>query len=76
MIYHVKTTIHFDPDLHWALRVEASETGRSMSELVNQAVQLFLAEDAEDLAAFEERRHEPDLPFEDVLQALKRQGKI
>ena len=33
-------------------------------------------EDAEDLAAFEKHRHEPDLPFEDVLQALKRQGKI
>jgi hypothetical protein len=28
-------------------------------------------EDAEDLAAFKERRHEPDLPFEDVLKNLK-----
>ena len=71
-----RATIYFDPDLHRALRVKAAETDKSVSELVNQAVKLSLAEDAEDLAAFEERRHEPNLPFEDVLQDLKRRGKI
>jgi hypothetical protein len=71
-----RATIYFDADLHRALRVKAAETDRSVSELVNQAVKLSLAEDAEDLAAFEERRHEPNLPFEDVLQDLKRRGKI
>ena len=34
-----------------------------------------LAEDAEDLAAFEERADEPDLVFEDVLKDLKRRGR-
>ena len=71
-----RATIYFDPDLHRALRVKAAETDKSVSELVNQAVKLSLAEDAEDLAAFEERRHEPNLPFEDVVQDLKRRGKI
>ena len=71
-----RATIYFDADLHRALRVKAAETDRSVSELVNQAVKLSLAEDAEDLAAFEERRHEPNLPFENVLQDLKRRGKI
>ena len=71
-----RATIYFDPDLHRALRVKAAETDKSVSELVNQAVKLSLAEDAEDLAAFEERQHEPNLPFEDVLQDLKRRGKI
>jgi len=66
-----RATIYFDPDLHRALRVKAGETGQSISELVNQAVKLVLNEDAEDLAAFEERRHEPDLPFDDVLKDLK-----
>ena len=47
MIYYVKTTIYFDADLHRALRVKTSEMGKSMSELVNHAVQLFLSEDAE-----------------------------
>ena len=71
-----RATIYFDPDLYRVLRVKAAETDKSVSELVNQAVKLSLAEDAEDLAAFEERRHEPNLPFEDVLQDLKRRGKI
>jgi hypothetical protein len=71
-----RATIYFDADLHRALRVKAAETERSMSELVNQAVKLSLSEDAEDIAAFEERRHEPDLPFEDVLKDLKLRGKI
>jgi hypothetical protein len=71
-----RATIYFDPDLHRALRVKAAETDRSVSELVNQAVKLSLAEDAEDLAAFEARQHEPNLPFEDFLQDLKRRGKI
>lgn len=71
-----RATIYFDPDLHRALRVKAAETDRSVSELVNQAVKLSLSEDAEDIAAFEERRHEPNLPFEDVLKDLKIRGKI
>ena len=47
-----------------------------MSELVNEAVKLTLAEDGEDLAAFEERAAEPNLPFEDVVTDLRRRGKI
>lgn len=71
-----RATVYFDPELHRALRVKAAETDRSMSDLVNEAVQLSLAEDAEDLAAFEERQNEPNLPFEDVVKDLKRRGKI
>lgn len=33
-------------------------------------------EDAEDLAAFNERANEPDLPMEDVMENLRRQDKI
>ena len=47
-----------------------------MSDLVNEVVQLSLAEEAEDLAAFRERAREPDLPFEDVVKDLKWRGKI
>ena len=65
-----RATIYFDADLHRALRVKA------VSDLVNQAVKLFLAEDAEDMAAFAERRHKPDLPFEDVMKDLRLRGKI
>ena len=71
-----RATVYFDPDIHRALRVKAAETDRSISELVNEAVKLGLAEDAEDLTAFVERAHEPNLPFEDVLKDLKKRGKI
>jgi len=71
-----RATIYFDPDLHRALRLKAAEADRSISDLVNEAVKLRLSEDAEDLAAFEQRAHEPNLPFEDVLKDLKERGKI
>jgi hypothetical protein len=71
-----RATVYFDPELHRALRVKAAETERSMSDLVNEAVQLSLAEDAEDLAAFEDRVSEPSYPYADVVKDLKRRGKI
>jgi hypothetical protein len=71
-----RATVYFDPELHRALRVKAAETERSLSDLVNEAVQLSLAEDAEDLAAFENRVNEPSFPYEDVVKDLKRRGKI
>lgn len=71
-----RATVYFDPALHRALRLKAAETDRSLSDLVNEAVRLSLAEDAEDLAAFESRASEPDLPFESVVKELRRSGKI
>ena len=71
-----RATVYFDPELHRALRLKAAETDTSLSELVNDAVKLALAEDAGDLAAFEERASEPHLPFESVVRDLKRRGKI
>jgi len=71
-----RATIYFDPDLHRALRLKAAETDQSVSDLVNRAVMVSLAEDVEDLAAFESRTHEPNLPFEEVLKDLRQRGKI
>lgn len=71
-----RATVYFDPYLHRALRLKAAETDRSVSELVNEAVKEALAEDADDLAAFEDRDKEPDLMFEDVVKDLRRRGKI
>jgi hypothetical protein len=71
-----RSTVYFDPEVHQALRLKAAETDRSVSDLVNLAVKLALAEDAEDLAAFNERMAEPNLSFEDVVKALKADGKI
>ncbi|NOX69171.1 MAG: CopG family transcriptional regulator [Gammaproteobacteria bacterium] len=71
-----RATVYFDPYLHRALRLKAAETDSSVSELVNDAVREALAEDADDLAAFEDRSKEPELIFEDVVKDLKRRGKI
>lgn len=71
-----RATVYLEPDLHKALRLKSIETSRSMSEVVNEAVREILAEDADDLAAFEQRRHEPTLSFEEFVKELKRNGKI
>lgn len=71
-----KSTIYFDPQIHKALRLKAAETDSSVSDIVNEAIRIVFAEDAEDIAAFKERAPEPSLSFEEVLKDLKRRGKI
>ena len=71
-----RATVYLKSDLHKALKLKAAETDRSVSDLVNAAVRLSLLEDAEDLAAFEERVKEPNLAFEAVLKDLRRRGRL
>jgi hypothetical protein len=71
-----RATVYLDESLHKALRLKAAETDRNISDLVNEAVRLALAEDAEDLAAFRDRAAEPTLAFEDLVRDLKRRGKL
>ncbi len=71
-----RSTIYFDPVLHRALRMKAAETSRSVSELVNDAVRENLREDAEDLAAFDQRSGEPLISYEDMLKRLQADGRI
>ena len=59
-----RTTVYFEAKLHQVLRVKAAHAETSISALVNGAVRQALSEDAEDLAAFDERAAEPNLPFE------------
>lgn len=71
-----RSTIYFDPDLRRVLRLKSAETARSVSEIVNDAVRETLIEDAEDLAAFENRSAEPLISDEDMLKRLKKDGRI
>jgi predicted transcriptional regulator len=71
-----RTTIYIDPQLHRALRIKAAETDDSMSDLIRQAIRISLAEDAIDLAAYEDRKHEPRFSFEEVTKKLRKNGKI
>ncbi len=71
-----RATIYLDPNLHKALRLKAVETSTSVSDLVNRAVKEALAEDAEDLAAFDERAKEPLISYEEMVKRLKRDGRL
>jgi hypothetical protein len=71
-----RATVYLDPILHKALKLKAVETSRSISDLVNSAVREALAEDAEDLAAFDERADEPLISYDEMIKRLKKDGRI
>ena len=71
-----RATIYLDSDIHKALKLKAIETSRSVSDLVNVAVREALSEDAQDLAAFEERETEPLLSYDEMVKRLKKDGRI
>ena len=71
-----RATVYLEPALHRALRLKSVETSRSVSDLLNDAIRSELAEDVEDLSAFDTRRAEPTIAFEDFVKELKRNGKI
>jgi len=70
-----RATIYFDPNLHKALRLKAVETSRSVSELVNEAVREALAEDADDLLAFEERADEALISYDELAVWVVKVGR-
>jgi hypothetical protein len=71
-----KVTVNLDTPLCRAMRMKAAKTGRRISELINEAVRLALAEDAEDLAAFKERAREPNLSFKTVVKRLAKSSRL
>lgn len=71
-----RTTVYFDPAMHRALQHKALATSRSLSDIVNDTIHHALAEDADDLAAFEERVNEPLVSYESVLKELKANGRL
>jgi hypothetical protein len=71
-----RATVYFDPILHKALKLKSIETSKTISELVNTAVKEALAEDAEDISAFEERANEPLISFSEMIKRLKKDGRI
>ena len=71
-----RSTVYFDPALHQALRMKAATTHLSISELIDDAVRLFMREDQEDLQAVVERAGEAEMSYSDLLNDLKKHGKI
>ncbi len=71
-----RATIYFDPIIHKALKIKSVETSRSLSEIVNLAVKTALAEDAEDIDAYEGRSDEPLISYAEMVKRLKKDGRI
>lgn len=71
-----RTTVYLAPQVHRALKLKAAETAQTLSELINCAVRVVLAEDLEDLEALRKRRKEPSRSFEDFLAELKDAGEL
>jgi hypothetical protein len=71
-----RSTIYLDPDVHRVLKLKSAETSRSISDLVNEAVRHELALDQEDLQAFNDRKKESTVSYEQLLKELKQSGKI
>ena len=71
-----RTTIYLDPDLHKTLQLKAIESETSVSSLINEAVKALLLEDAEDLAAFDERAGDRLVSYEEMVKKLKKDGRI
>jgi len=71
-----RSTVYLDPKIHRALKIKSAHSSKTISQLINDAVKFSLAEDYEDLSAFEERLNEPNLDFESVLKELQSSGKL
>jgi hypothetical protein len=71
-----RATIFFDAHAHRALRMRAAACNRSISEMVNEAVRITLAEDVDDLRDVESRQAEPSTNFEDFVANLRESGRI
>jgi len=71
-----RATVYLDADLHKALRFKAVEMSRSISDLINEAIRQSLAEDAEDVSAFEERVGEPLISYDEMVKKLRKDGRI
>ena len=71
-----KITLNLDNTILQALKLKASETNQSMSELVNDALKASLQEDLEDIKSWEERKGEDTYSYEEFLELLNKEQVI
>ncbi|MGH9794953.1 MAG: CopG family transcriptional regulator [Candidatus Acidiferrales bacterium] len=71
-----RVTIVLKPKVYRALKRKARTTRQNLSQIMDEALQLALAEDAADEQAIRERAKEPSVPFEEVRRRLKRDGLL
>jgi hypothetical protein len=68
--------VTFDEEILKLLKLKAVETSHSVSELLNEIIRDAFREDSEDLKAFEERKDEESISFEQFLYKMEKDGKL
>jgi len=71
-----RATVYLDPNIHKALKLKAAESDQTISDLVNRAVSLSLAEDAVDLEALRERKKHSERNFSSFVRELRKDGLV
>ena len=71
-----RATIYFDAEVHRALRLRAAACNRSISDMVNEAVRMTLAEDADDVRDADQRQDEQSTDFEEFVARLRNSGRL
>lgn len=71
-----RATIYFDAEVHRALHLKAAACNRSISDMVNEAVRMTLAEDADDLKDVDQRQTESSSSFEEFVTSLRDSGRL
>ena len=69
-------TLNLEDTILQALKLKATETKQSMSELVNDALKASLQEDLEDIKSWEERKGEDTYSYEEFLELLNKEQVI
>ena len=65
-----RLSIYLDPEIHEVLQRKAAATSRSVSEFVNEALRVYLAEDEDDDGVFEARASESLLSYDEMIKRL------
>lgn len=71
-----RTTVYLDPKIHKAIKMRAAQMSMSISDVITEALQLSLREDAIDLQKIKDRVGEPTVSYEAVLKELKKDGLV
>jgi len=71
-----RATIYFDAEVHRALRLRAAACNRSISDMVNEAVRMTLADDADDVRDADQRQDEQSTDFEEFVTSLRNSGLL
>ena len=72
----VTLSIEIPESLHAELVAWATETERSIAEVIEDAIEGLKAEEAHDRATVAARKDEPRIPFAEVIAEMRERGEL